>query len=406
MVNHKKKTHPRQPTLIIAGLILAGILAGLSGPSLREPASAAVFTPTIHAKSAVLMDFASGHVLFTQEPHLKVPPASITKIMTMLLVMEAVDSKRISLSDPVRTSTHASSIGGSQIWLKEGEELPLESMMKAIAIVSANDASTAVAEFVAGSEEDFVSMMNRRAEELGMKDTHFVNPDGLPAPDHYSTAYDIAVMARELLKHPKVLDWTSKWIEEIPRPAVPEGVYTLKNTNGLIQRYRGADGLKTGMTDEAGYCLVGTAKRDGVRLIAVVMGTDSDEARLAETSKLLDYGFRNFAAVHIISKGESAGKVRIAGGAKAAVGAVASGDLTVLVEKGKEGMVDKKLVSIDRKAPVKKGDKVGVLQAVLDESRLGEVDLVSAEDVGRANIFTLIIRAIGDFFRRLFRLGR
>ncbi|HHY99381.1 MAG TPA: D-alanyl-D-alanine carboxypeptidase [Firmicutes bacterium] len=369
-------------------------------------AEAVSYTPTVHAKSAVLVDFGGGQVLYSLNPNMKLPPASITKIMTMLLTMEGIDAKQISLSDTVRTSAHAASIGGSQIWLKEGEELPLESMLKAIAIVSANDASTAVAEFVAGSEEDFVKMMNRRAHELGMKDTHFVNPDGLPAPDHYSTAYDIAIMARELLKHPKVLEWTSKWIENIPRPAVPEGVYPLKNTNALIQRYPGADGLKTGMTEEAGYCLVGTAKRNGARLISVVLGTDSDEARLTETIKLLNYGFRNFASVHIISKGQEAGKVRVPGGVKEMVTVVAADDLSVFVEKGKEQMIDKTVKSVERQAPVKKGEKIGVLEVNLEKKKLGEVDLLSTEDVGRANFVVRIIRAIRDFFKGLFGLGR
>ncbi|HHV61018.1 MAG TPA: D-alanyl-D-alanine carboxypeptidase [Firmicutes bacterium] len=362
------------------------------------------YKPAIDAKAAILVDASTGQVLYEKNVHTKVPPASITKIMTMLLVMEDVEAGKVKLTDTVRTSTYASSIGGSQIWLKEGEEMPLEDMMKAIAIVSANDASTAVAEYIAGSQDDFVAMMNERAKQLGMRDTHFANPDGLPAPDHYSSAYDISVMARELLKHPKVLEWTSQWLTEIPRPAVPEGVYPLKNTNELIKRYRGADGLKTGMTEEAGYCLVGTARRDDFRLISVVLGADSDEARVTQSIKLLDYGFRNFARIPIAKKGEKVADAKVAGGTKETVPAIVRTDFGVVVERGKEDFIDKAFKQQRLTAPVKKGQKVGEYTISLEGKELAKIDAVAGEDVGRANILVVIFRGIRNFFARLFGL--
>lgn len=386
-------------TLIMASaaLAFAPVLAGAAAP------------PELKARSAVLTSAETGQVLYEKEADLRVAPASITKVMTMLLTMEAVDSKRVSLDDVVTTSTEASQIGGSQIWLAEGEQMKLGDMMKAIAVVSANDAAYAVSEFIAGSAADFVNQMNEKAKELGMNNTHFENPDGLPAPNHYSTARDIAIMSRELVtKHPKVLEWTSVWTDTLARtgPRVRQEESFLRNTNELILRYPGADGLKTGMTDEAGYCLAGTAKQDGVRLISVVMGLPTNEDRIQDTIKLLNYGFREFDRVAVAKKGDVVGKIRVPNGRREEVPAAASTDFVAFVEKGKKDLVETTIESAERRAPIRKGDKLGAVVASLDGRELARVDLVATEDVPRANIVTVIIRAIRDFFRGLFGLRR
>ncbi|MDK2931881.1 MAG: hypothetical protein PWR07_2012 [Bacillota bacterium] len=393
--------------LFIAGLAVA--LVAAVAPSLSLLSVQAAAPPELKARSAVLISAETGQVLYEKEPDLRVAPASITKVMTMLLTMEAVDSKKVSLDDMVTTSTEASQIGGSQIWLAEGEQMKLGDMMKAIAIVSANDAAYAVSEFIAGSAEDFVNQMNEKAKELGMKNTHFENPDGLPAPNHYSTARDIAIMSRELVtKHPKVLEWTSIWTDTLERkgPRVRQEESFLRNTNELILRYPGADGLKTGMTDEAGYCLAGTAKRDDVRLISVVMALPTNEDRLEDTIKLLNYGFREFDRVAVAKKGDVVGRVRVPNGRREEIPAAASADFVAFVEKGKKDFVDTAIVSEERRAPIRKGEKLGAIVASLDGRELARVDVVATEDVPRANIFTVIIRAIRDFFRGLFGLGR
>ncbi|MGE5585292.1 MAG: D-alanyl-D-alanine carboxypeptidase family protein [Bacillota bacterium] len=389
-------------------LFMAGLVAALAA-TIGLPGSLQAAAPELKARSAVLISAETGQVLYEKEPDMRVAPASITKVMTMLLAMEAVDSKKVGLDDMVTTSTEASQIGGSQIWLAEGEQMKLGDMMKAIAIVSANDAAYAVSEFIAGSAEDFVNQMNEKARDLGMKNTHFENPDGLPAPDHYSTAREIAIMSRELVtKHPKVLEWTSVWTDTLERkgPRVRQEESFLRNTNELILRYPGADGLKTGMTDEAGYCLSGTAKRDDVRLISVVMGLPTNDDRLEDTIKLLNYGFREFDRVAVAKKGEVVGKIRVPNGRREDVPAATSADFVAFVEKGKKDLVNTSIESEERRAPIRKGEKLGAIVASLDGREVARMDLVATEDVPRANIFTVIMRAIRDFFRGLFGRGR
>ena len=243
---------------------------------------------TVDARAAVLMDPVSGKVLYAQNENLRLPPASVTKVMTMLLILEAVDRKKVSWDEKIIVSATAAGMGGSQVYLKEGEEFTLRELFKTIAVVSANDASAAVAEYLYGSIEDFVDAMNLKARNLGLKNTHFANETGLPDPGHYSSAYDLAVMSRELLKYPEVLKFTSIWLDTFR-----DGQFTLRNTNELLKVYRGADGLKTGHTAEAKFCLAATAKKGEFRLLSVIMGASSDAKRVAETKKLLDYGYRN-----------------------------------------------------------------------------------------------------------------
>ncbi|MEW6227993.1 MAG: D-alanyl-D-alanine carboxypeptidase family protein [Bacillota bacterium] len=390
------------PYLVV---IFVSALAALAVASFSSHAA----EPELKAHSAVLVSAETGQVLYEKNPDVRVAPASITKVMTMLLAMDAVDSRKVSLDDMVTTSTAASQIGGSQIWLMEGEQMSLGDMMKAIAIVSANDAAYAVSEFIAGSVEDFVREMNERARSLGMKDTHFENPDGLPAPEHYSSARDIAIMSRELVtKHPKVLEWTRIWTDQLQRkgPRVRQEQSFLRNTNELVIRYPGADGLKTGMTDEAGYCLSATAKRDDVRLVSVVMGLPTNEDRLEDTIKLLNHGFREFDRVAVAKKGDVVGKLRIPNGRREMIPVVTDVDFVAFVEKGKKDLVNTGLVSDERRAPIREGEKVGRIVASLDGRDVASVDVVAAEDVPRASFFTVIMRAIRDFFRGLFGRGR
>ncbi len=381
-------------------LVLALVLALALG---SPPCAAAA--PEVKARSAVLMSAESGQILYEKDADARVAPASITKVMTMLLVMDAVSSGKVSLDDLVTTSTAASQIGGSQIWLMEGEQMTLGDMMKAIAVVSANDAAYAVSEYVAGSVEDFVRQMNEKAEALGMRNTHFANPDGLPSPDHYSSARDIALMSRELITaHPQVLDWTKVWTDELSRkgPRVRQEESFLRNTNELVKTYAGADGLKTGMTEEAGFCLSGTAKRGDLRLISVVMGLPTNEDRLDDTRKLLDYGFREFDRVQHARAGDVVGRIRIPNGRREMLPVTTGVDFVTLVEKGKKDLVEVELVSDERRAPIRKGEKVGRIVSSLDGHELASVDLIATEDVRRASFITVMMRAIRDFFRGLF----
>lgn len=406
--NGRKDGVIRPKSSLIAVILLSAFLMASPTAFLAGEASLAmVAQPQVAATSAILIDATTGQVLYEKEPHKRVPPASITKIMTMLIAMDEVESKKVSLNDMVRTSARASQIGGSQIYLKQGEEMSLEDLLRSIAIVSANDACVSVSEYIAGTEEDFVRMMNDRARKLGMRDTHFANTNGLPAPDHYTSAHDIAIMSRELVqKHPMVLKWTSTWVDKLERTGVTQKEFDLINTNRLILTYPGADGLKTGMTDEAGWCLVGTAKRGDFRLISVVMGAASDEARISETTKLLNYGFRNFAAVPLAKAGEKVTRIRIPNGVREYVEAVAQRDLAGVVEKGKEDRVKRVIRPEPVKAPIRKGQKVGEAIAQLDGKTLARVDLLASSDVARTNIFVVILRALRNIFRAIFGLGR
>ena len=275
-----------------AGRMIAAALLFLALPLRAQAAEL-----DIDGKSAVLMDVATGTVLYESNPHEPLAPASVTKVMTMLLIMEAIDSGKIGWDDMVTASEAAAAKGGSQIYLKVGETMRVSDMLKSIAVSSANDCACAMAEHIAGSESAFVSMMNARAAELGMKDTHFVNCTGLDdddsAKEHRTSAYDIALMSRELLKnHPMIKKYTTIWMD-----TVRNGTFGLSNTNKLIRFYNGATGLKTGYTSGAGYCLSASAQRDGMELIAVVMGCESSQVRNAACKSLLDYGFANFAVI-------------------------------------------------------------------------------------------------------------
>lgn len=352
----------------------------------------------VKARAAVLMDFQSGRVIFSQNQDAKLPPASVTKLMTMLLIMESVDTGRAKWDDLIRTSKNAAGMGGSQIYLREGEEMTLAEMTKAIAMVSANDASTAVAEYLYGSVEFFIEKMNQRAQALGLKNTSFQNEHGLPNPKHYSSAYDLALVARELLQHPKILEWTATWISYLR-----DGQFFLRNTNDLIQSYRGADGLKTGHTEEAGYCLCATAEIEGLRFISVILGAETNQVRVDETTKLLNHGFRNFARAAVAAQGEELGTIRLRKGNPQDVPVGTSTDYEVLVERGKERFIETRLQpDAQIKLPVKKGQKIGTVIVMSGKEEVGRTAAVALRDVKQANPVVRFFRWLSDVVRGWF----
>lgn len=338
---------------------------------------------TIDALSGILMEASTGKVLFEQDADKALPPASVTKIMTLLLVMEAVDGGSVSLDDIVTASAHASSMGGSQIYLKEGEQMTVSDMIKSVVISSANDAAVALAEHIAGSEETFVAKMNEKAAALGMKNTHFENTNGLDdtAQNHLTSARDIALMSAELItKHPKVLEYSSIWMD-----SVRGGTFGLTNTNRLIRFYRGANGLKTGSTSKAKFCISATAERDGMTLIAVVMGSPTRDIRNAEASKMLDYGFANYALYRL--ENEDMGEIKVLGGTAQSC-KISHGELTAVVESEKKGSIE--IVTElpeSAAAPIKSGDVVGTIRIMSDDTEIGKTDIVADEDVGKISYF-------------------
>ncbi|HYH03597.1 MAG TPA: D-alanyl-D-alanine carboxypeptidase family protein, partial [Bacillota bacterium] len=300
--------------------------------------------------------------------------------------------------DKIPTTATAAGMGGSQVYLKEGEELTLHEMFKAIAVVSANDASTAVAEYLYGSDEDFIGAMNQKVQQLGLKNTHFVNETGLPDPNHYSSAYDLAVLSRELLKHPKVLQYTSIWMDSLR-----DGKFVLKNTNNLIKVYQGADGLKTGHTNEAKFCLSATAKKDNLRLISVILGADSNGERVAQTRRLLDYGFRTYEKRVIKRSGAEVGRIELPKAQPTNVGVKIKQDLAVLSERGNDEPVKTRLVPIQNlKLPLAAGAKVGVLKAIQAEKEIGQTAVYTMQPVKKANFIVLGWRALVNFIANLF----
>jgi D-alanyl-D-alanine carboxypeptidase (penicillin-binding protein 5/6) len=350
------------------------------------------------ARSAIMMDAESGTVIFEKNSHDKLPPASITKIMTMLLIMEALDSGKIKLTDKVQTSEYAASMGGSQIFLEPGEEMSVEEMIKGIALASGNDASVAMAEKLAGTEQQFVAMMNERAQQLGLKDTMFANPNGLPVANHYSSAHDIAIMSMELLKHSEVTKYTGLYQDYLRKSS--EKPFWLVNTNKLVRFYSGADGLKTGFTSEAKYCLSATAKRDNLRIIAVVMGEPTTKTRNAEVSQMFDYGFAQYMNHNLVKEGDSIGTVRIEKGAQMELPLVATHPYSVLLKKGAatNDIRSELIVNGPLKAPIQKGQSIGKLVVYQGDQVLKEFPIQSPEDVGKAGFWKMFRRSFNGLF--------
>lgn len=348
----------------------------------------------IAAKGAVLMDASTGKVLFEQDSHKELPPASVTKVMTMLLVMEAADAGKITLDDRVTISERAASMGGSQMYMEAGETHTVAELMKGVAMASANDGCVALAEYVAGSEEIFVERMNQRAQELGMRDTHFVNTNGLPVADHYSSAYDIALMSMKLCEFEETRQWFTAWQDTIT-VGLPgkEKEFGLTNTNKLIRAYDGCDGIKTGFTSEAGYCLSASATRGDTRLIAVALGSETSKIRNGEVAKMLDYGFANYETVVLAEKGQIMGKVQIDRGEPASVNGVTEQRITALVGKGEKDSVRKK-VTIDDTVPLplKKGQKIGSISIWQGKEKIAEYPIIAESAVEKASFRTLVSR--------------
>ena len=342
--------------------------------------------PEISAKSAVLMEASTGKILYESNPDERLPIASVTKIMTMLLIMEALDSGKIAIDEMVTASERAKSMGGSTMFLETGEQLPVSDMLKGIAVASANDGAVAMAEHIAGSEEGFVSMMNQRAKELGMENTNFVNTNGLDDDNHFSSARDVALMSRELIKHPKIFEYTTIWTDSLR-----DGKFALANTNKLIRFYQGANGLKTGSTSKAMCCLSATAMRNDMQLIAVVLGAPTSKERFGSASALLDYGFANYAVHGGIAAGEEAGRIAVEKGTEAEVAAVARDACSVLVSKGEQDAVEK-TVEMEESlcAPVKEGQTVGKIKLTLNGETLAETELVAQKEIPEMPFGTML----------------
>lgn len=354
----------------------------------------------LNVKGAVLIDADTGKVLYQQNGHKELPPASVTKVMTMLLALEAVEDGRAKLTDRVTISERAASMGGSQMYMEVGEVHTLEELLEGIAIVSANDACVAIAEYIAGSEEVFVEKMNQRAKELGMRDTHFVNTNGLPVTDHYTSAYDIALMSRLLLAHEETQKWFNTWQTTI-KVGLPgkEKDFGLTNTNKLIKQYPGANGIKTGFTQEAGFCLSASAAKEDTTLIAVVLGAETSKIRFEEVSKLLNYGFAGYSSVTLADKGQRMKKVLLDKGEPYALQALTTQKITAFVKKGQEKQAACKVKIDDNlKLPLKKGDKVGSVTVYIGKEKAETYDLVSDRDVKKASFFTYYIRKIKNLF--------
>lgn len=355
----------RLKTYAIVGLACVTLWSGmgLSGTSSVHASDTAGLAP--NAKAFVLVDAASGTVLYEKNMHRELPPASITKMMTMLLTMEAIDSGRLKWTDTVTASAYAASMGGSQIYLEPGEKMSVRDIFKGVVIASGNDASVAIAEKIGGSEKEFIAMMNAKAKALGLKNTHFSNVNGLPISNHYTSAYDIAMIGEALLKHPEVLKFTGTYEDYIRRDS--KKPLWLVNSNKLLKYYKGTDGLKTGYTSEAGSCLAATAVRHKIRLIAVVLGEPNAKQRNQEVMKLLDYGFDQYTNKVVLKKGTPLGSVHVTGANPSTLKIRATKNYSVLVRKqaaGGSAYTTKVNWNSALKAPILKGQTIGTLQVV------------------------------------------
>ncbi|KQX46417.1 D-alanyl-D-alanine carboxypeptidase family protein [Paenibacillus sp. Root444D2] len=353
---------------------------------------------TPNAQSAVLMDADTGTVIAEKNKDAKLPPASITKIMTMLLIMEAVDKGNIKMDEKVKVSEYAASMGGSQIFLEPGEEMTVEEMLKGIAMASGNDASVAMAEKIAGSEENFVQMMNDRAQQLGMKNTHFSNCNGLPVANHYTSANDIAVMSRELLKHEGITKFTGAYQDYLRKETATP--FWLVNTNKLVRFYSGADGLKTGYTSEAKFCLSATAKRDNLRVVAVVLGEPNTKTRNAEVTKLFDYAFAQFTNYPLFKSGDSLGNFTVNKGQVSTVPLVAKQNYSILMKKGTVTGEIRHELKLDPniKAPISMGQPIGRIVVYNGDNLLAEYPLESPVAVDKASWWKLFKRTTSNLF--------
>lgn len=367
-------------------LIFVLVLAGAQGVKAD--------TIDVKAESYVLMDADSGKIICAKNEHKRLPPASMTKLMTMILAAQALDEGKVTLKEKVVASENAWKMGGSQVYLEPGEKMTYEDMLIAIAVGSANDACVAVAEHLEGTHQDFVNKMNQKAKSLGLKDTNFINCYGLTAQNHYSSAYDMAVMGRYALKHPHILEYTG-----IKQYDLREGAFKLFNTNKLLWWYQGADGFKTGWTNEAKYCLTATAKRNGLRLIGVVMASPEPRGNFRDSMQLFNYGFAKYGYKTFYTRDTVCGVVKVGKGMTDCIEAVAEEDAGSIFLKGQDGKITSEkhlLVYID--APVKKGQKIGEISIFNDGELQKNVNLNAARDIPRAGVIKEIIKMFGEIF--------
>lgn len=349
------------------------------------------------SKSYILMDGQSGNVLLENNADEQLPPASITKIMTMLLAIEAIDSGKLKTTDIVSVSETAAIKEGSHVFLAPGEQISVDDLMKSIAVASGNDAAIAIAETLCGTQEKFVEQMNKRASELNMNNTKFINCNGLDTDGHVSCARDVAIMTFELLKHPKIFDYTTIWMDTLRN-----GTFQLANTNKLIRFYDGANGMKTGSTSKAGFCLSATAKRNGVQLIAVVMGAPSSKERFADASTLLNYGFQNYSLTTACQKGDIAGDVAVTKGTLPAVTAIASQTYCLLTENNQKDLLkEQKVLTETVEAPVEEGQKLGEIIYTFNGKETGRVPLVALNSVSKLTYGHLFKELINNFLFKI-----
>ena len=348
-----------------------------------------------NAKSAIMIEASTGEILFQKNKDEKLAPASMTKMMSMLLIMEEIENGNLKWNEMITTSEKASSMGGSQIFLKVGEKMTVEDLLKGVAIASGNDAVVALAERVSGSEEQFVKRMNIRAKDLGLKNTNFINATGLTADNHYSTAYDMSLIAKELVKHEKILEFTSTYEDYLRKDT--KSPFWLVNTNRLVRFKEGVDGLKTGFTDEAGYCLTATMKKDNMRLITVVMKEENTSKRSADTTKMLDYGFNIYMVQTILDEKTTIEKKKVELGKTLITEIVPKENITILNKKSEEQKNITYKTNINKIiAPVKKGDKVGTIDIIEDNNIISTIDATVKEDISKANILTIYLRNLKE----------
>lgn len=371
----------RFSTFIIVTLLLTTIC---SYPAAAEP--------VVEVPSAILMDQATGSILFEKNADEQRAPASVTKVMTMLLIMEAIESKKLSYDTAITVSANAAGMGGSQVYLKEGETMTVHEMLKCIAVVSANDCCVAMAEHLYGSEEDFIAAMNGRAKALGMKNTHFNSCTGLDTENHYTTARDIALMSRQLMTHKDIQKYTTIWMD-----TVRDGAFTLSNTNKLVRFYEGATGLKTGFTDGAGYCLSATAEKDSLALIAVILGGETSDQRFENAKALLNFGFSQYALYKSPLPRPSG--VKVIKGMEDFATPIPAKDPSFLIPKGKEDAVTYEIKLPESvAAPVEKGQRLGTVTYSLDGKNLGTIDLLAEKEIPKVTFSHLFFHIIQYFF--------
>ena len=353
----------------------------------------AVTEETITAPSAVLMETSSGKILFEKNPHEQRPCASITKVMTMLLVCEAIDNGKLSLDDTITASAHAASMGGSDIWLEEGETMSADDMIKATVVASANDAAVALAEHLCGSEEVFVEKMNEKASQLGMNDTVFKNCNGLDEDGHITSAYDVAVMSRELMKHEMIFDYTSIWLDNLR-----DGKTQIVNTNKLLKTYNGITGLKTGTTNDAGCCMSASAKRGDMNLVAVVLGCNSGKERFSDAAALLDYGFANFSVTQLKAPEDLPKTIKVENGMQGNIGIGCDVNASIVLDKNNSSKIVSKIdLPESIEAPVVSGQKLGTVTYSLDGNAVKSFEITAlqdAEKISFASVFSVLLNSI------------